>query len=309
MSRYWKYGLVAVGALLVLALAGLLFVGNYFFSFALDAQAETSYMDPDWAPEGDPWLEEVGTHITREAPDGVTLHAWQIPREGSRRYVIICHGYGNSAAGMSGAARHFYELGYSVLLPDARAHGESEGRYIGMGWPERRDVVDWAQLLVDQDPQAQIALYGVSMGGATVMMASGEADLPKQVLCVVEDCGYSSAWDELAYQLDALYGLPPFPILNTASLVSRVRAGYWLGEASAAKQVAKSTTPTLFIHGDADTFVPFFMLDVVYEAAACEKERLVVPGAAHAEARTTNPDLYWGAVDAFLARYIDEGAG
>ena len=69
-------------------------------------------------------------------------------------------------------------------------------------------------------------------------------------------------------------------------------------------QVAKSHTPTLFIHGEEDTFVPFRMLDVVYNAAACEKEKLVVPGAAHAQSAETDPELYWGTVDAFVANYL-----
>ena len=76
-------------------------------------------------------------------------------------------------------------------------------------------------------------LYGVSMGAATVMMASGEADLPVQVRCVIEDCGYTSVWDEFSGQLKELFGLPPFPVLNAADLVCRIRAGYSITEASA----------------------------------------------------------------------------
>lgn len=302
-KRTLKIAGMVIAVLVVVVTAALGYIGNFFFNYALNPNAETGYMDRTpvareaWhtANAGDRWL---------ESDDGLQLHAWYAPVEGSHKYVIVCHGYGNEAIGMQTYGEHFYSLGYSVLMPDARASGQSEGQYMGMGWPERRDVVKWAKALVADDPEAEIALFGVSMGGATVMMASGESDLPANVKCVVEDCGYTSVWDEFAGQLKELYGLPPVPVLNAASLVTRLRAGYFLGEASAVKQVEKSVTPTLFIHGDQDDFVPYWMLDVVYEAAACEKEKLVVEGAEHAESRTVAPELYWGTVDAFMAKYM-----
>ncbi len=173
-----------------------------------------------------------------------------------------------------------------------------------MGWPERRDVVRWCQQLIAEDPEAEIVLYGVSMGAATVMMASGEADLPVQVRCVIEDCGYTSVWDEFSGQLKELFGLPPFPVLNAADLVCRIRAGYSITEASALRQVERSVTPTLFIHGEEDTFVPFWMREGLYHGAFCETDKLAVPGAPLAETAVVAPELYWPAVDAFLARHM-----
>ena len=207
---------------------------------------------------------------------------------------------------MAPYAKMFYDMGYSALTPDARAHGESEGDYIGMGWLERPDVLGWIDSVTGTDPDAEIVLLGVSMGGATVMMAAGE-DLPDNVKCIVEDCGYSSVWDEFRLQLKNVFGLPSFPLLNAASLISRLRAGYSFEEASSVDQLKKATVPMLFIHGDADTFVPFSMLDVVYEAcASAEKEKLVVHDAAHGAAADTDPELYWDTVTAFVGKYISE---
>ena len=87
--------------------------------------------------------------------------------------------------------------------------------------------------------------------------------------------------------------------------MAKRRAGYSFQEASSVRQVKKSKTPTLFIHGDADTFVPFFMLDEVYEAAACEKEKLVVHGAQPGESVQLEPQRYWDAVHAFVGKYLD----
>jgi fermentation-respiration switch protein FrsA (DUF1100 family) len=141
------------------------------------------------------------------------------------------------------------------------------------------------------------------MGAGAVMMTSGE-ELPSNVQAIVEDCGYTSTWDQFSYQLDILFGYPKFPILNMASLVTRVRAGYWLGDASAIDQVAKAKVPMLFIHGDKDVFVPYYMLDEVYNAANCEKEKVTVEEAKHAEASTVNPELYWMSVKNFINKHL-----
>ncbi|MFR1785343.1 MAG: alpha/beta hydrolase [Ruthenibacterium lactatiformans] len=149
---------------------------------------------------------------------------------------------------MAEYARRFYDAGFSLLLPDARGHGQSEGGYIGMGWPERRDIAALVQRVTAENGAPDIVLMGVSMGAATVMMTAGEP-LPPNVRAIVEDCGYTTAWEEFRYQLKKTYGLPPFPVLYTADALLRRRAGFSLREASAAAQVAHSRTPMLFIHG------------------------------------------------------------
>lgn len=308
---------VVLAVLLILFTAGLVFLGNYFYDFALNPNSKNAFapsaeiVGSDAGTSGENgsgddnlWLVQNASPATLTSRDGLALSAYRLTVEDSHRYAVVCHGYQSNASLTGIFARRFYDLGYHVLAPDARGHGLSEGNYVGMGWPERLDIVDWCKQIVAQDPEAEIVLFGISMGGATVMMASGEADLPVNVKCVVEDCGYSSVWDEFAAQLKELFGLPTFPILDVTSAVTRFRAGYDFKTASAVDQVAKSITPTLFIHGDADTFVPYAMLDLVYEAAACGKEKLVIPGAAHAEAARLAPELYWNTIEAFLGKYI-----
>ncbi|MEC2597045.1 alpha/beta hydrolase, partial [Bacillus cereus] len=95
---------------------------------------------------------------------------------------------------------------------------------VGMGWHDRKDVLIWIQQILKKDPNAEIALFGVSMGGATVMMTSGE-DLPSNVKVIIEDCGYSTVIDEFTYQLKDLFHLPKFPVMNAANTVTKLRAG------------------------------------------------------------------------------------
>lgn len=308
--RTGKIALIVLAVLVVLVAGVLAFAGNYLFRFALDPQfgGMLHPYDPDeWElTEKMAWFADNAEDRWLTSHDGLELHALYLPQEAdSHKYAVVCHGYGSIPQDMGGFASRFYERGYNILAPAARAHELSEGRYVGMGWPERRDIADWVDTLVEQDPDAEIVLFGVSMGGATVMMTAGEADLSPNVKCVIEDCGYSSVWDEFAEQLDQMFHLPTFPVLDAASLVTQIRAGYGFKEASAVEQLKKNQRPMLFIHGEEDTFVPYAMLDLVYNACASpDKEKLSIPGAGHGESAATDPELYWATVDAFLAKHI-----
>lgn len=240
--------------------------------------------------------------LYRTSKDGLKLHNYLL-KNNSNKWVITVHGYTSEGKLMSNYGKKFYDMGYNVLIPDLRGHGMSEGDYIGMGWDERLDIIDLINYIIDVDKDSEIVLFGVSMGAATVMNVSGE-NLPSNVKAIIEDCGYTSAWDQFSYQLDELFGLPPFPMMHTASLIGKFRAGYWLKDASPLEQVKKSKTPTLFIHGDKDDFVPFSMLEQVYNACSAPKEKLVVEGAGHAKSSKVNPDMYWNGISKFLSKYI-----
>ncbi len=134
------------------------------------------------------------------------------------------------------------------------------------------------------------------------MNTSGEK-LPENVFAIVEDCGYASIKEELTYQYKAMFDLPTFPIMQVTNLVTRVRAGFFYTDGDVRKQLAKNKTPMLFIHGTADTFVPFSMLDEVYKATDAPKERWEVAGAEHAKSYDTEPEKYREKIKNFLQKY------
>lgn len=140
----------------------------------------------------------------------------------------------------------------NVLAPAARAHERSGGDYIGMGWPERLDIVAWIERIVQADPEARILVFGESMGAATAMNVAGES-LPANVKCIIEDCGYTSVWDEFSLQLKDVFGLPSFPLLDVANLVCNVRAGYDFHKASSVEQLKHATVPMHVYPRDQDT--------------------------------------------------------
>ncbi len=142
------------------------------------------------------------------------------------------------------------------------------------------------------------------MGAATVMNVTGEK-LPVNVIAAIEDCGFTSTWEMFSYQLKEMYNLPSRPFLDIANIVTQIRAGYSFGKAEAIEQVKKSTTPTLFIHGDKDRFVPFKMLNQLYQSANCPKEKLVIKGAGHAQCEKIGGQVYWSKIDSFIRKYQD----
>ncbi len=241
--------------------------------------------------------------------DGLKLVGYYLPAKvPTVKTVILAHGYSSYAKEMGDFARFYHEkLGYHVLMPDARGHGASGGDYIGFGWHERRDYISWIRWAINHiGTDVQIALHGISMGAATVMMASGE-ELPDQVKAIVEDCGYTTVKDELSYQLKRMYHLPPFPVVSFTSVITNFKAGYRFSEASALRQVKKNRTPILFIHGGEDTFVPTEMVYTLYDACKAEKELLIVEGAGHGLAYTIDPEGYEKKTMEFLDRYIETG--
>lgn len=218
----------------------------------------------------------------------------------NHRYVILVHGYHCSMEDMASYAKHYYENGYSVLMMDLRAHGDSEGKYIGMGWLDKDDLIKWISTITHKDTNSKIILHGVSMGAATVMMAGGES-LPYNVKAIIEDCGYTSAYDIFESELQKRFpAIPVHPTMDLASALAKAKAGYSFKEASALKQIKKCTTPTFFIHGTADDFVPCSMVDELYNAATCQKDLYKAEGAGHARAKDVNPQEYFLKVFSFI---------
>ncbi len=241
--------------------------------------------------------------------DGLTLHGRLfLPvapgKNTSHRWAVCLHGYATVGPVTAAFARHYVERGWNALLPDLRAHGESEGNSRGMGWLDRLDLLDWIDDILRRDPDAEIILHGVSMGASAALMTSGEV-LPPNVKAIISDSAYTSAWQEFRDTLHAAH-LPAFPLLPAAAIAAHKWAGYWIQEADAVKQVRASVTPTLFIHGLDDTCVKPDMVLTLCDACAAPKEWLLVPGCTHGNAVFQNPDLYWPRVDGFLAKHMEK---
>lgn len=279
-------------------------VGDYFVDFALKRgddlsppKACANIADPNLkAPPAPNFPVE---DWTLESFDGLKLYARKFsPTENSDRWAILIHGYGRDGTYAYDYADEYLKRGWNVLIPDLRASGKSQGQFITMGALESRDVFDWAGKVIANNPDAKFILHGVSMGAATALMTA--ALEPKNLVAVVEDCGYTSAYEMFTAQLNKIFGLPEYPVMPCANLVCKFHTGVKISDAAPLEVIDKIKVPVLFIHGDADELVPFEMMNRLYDACAAPKEKFVVEGAGHADAKSKNPVAYFDKVFSFL---------
>ena len=311
MARH-PWSVVLWPVVIVLAVAAVVVTGGSFYMLdyslaPIPARADTASRYARLYkryPETRPWVDSLrsiqglrDTFLTM--PGGERHHALCVNR-GSRKTALVLHGWRNCAVDILFLARMYErDFGYNVVVPDFHAHGLSEGEAIRMGWLDRLDMLYWLQ----QFKADTMVVHGVSMGGATTMMMSGEK-LPEGIRDVrfVDDCGYTSVWDEFTGELQKQFGLPKFPLMYTASLLCKLRYGWAFDEASALRQVARCRYPMLFIHGSRDSFVPTEMVRRLYRAKPAPKELWITENTRHALSYKDHRAEYVRRVGAFLNR-------
>lgn len=312
MKRLTQLGVIALTAL---CLSGCM-AGKFMSGFALtptphgvDDIERTRHKADSLLPGSTAWYDGLKAQgilkdswITND--EGLKLHACTVPAANpaeAQGTAIVVHGYGDNHFVFLYLVRMYRDLfNYNVLFPDLQYHGYSEGDEIQMGWKDRLDVLQWIDVAHKEWGDDFMVLHGVSMGGATVMMVSGEP-LPDYVKCIVEDCGYSSVVKQFNNNRKQSFGFVPPDVLQSASSVTKKKYGWGFWEASSLKQLEKSTVPMLFIHGDADDFVPFDNLQLNFDAKKQGyKEMYVCPDAVHANSYQKDPEMYIHKVSNFL---------
>ncbi len=255
--------------------------------------------------ETNAWLETVDRRkIQTQTQDGYRLVAEEFPAGEGEKWVLLLHGYTGWKEEMYQFAFWYYSQGYSVLVPDLRCQGESEGDFIGMGWTDHYDCELWIDHILEESPEAEIVLHGQSMGAATALIMAGSPEVSEHIRAVVSDSAYTEAYEMFGDKITEWFHLPAAPFVDSACLMLRLRGGYNLRDASPLQAVSNSSVPTLFIHGDEDRMIDVGMSYELFGAASCEKELFIVEGAGHAQAQDRDPDDYYGRIGAFLQRYL-----
>lgn len=232
--------------------------------------------------------------------DDLMLHGYYVENN-SKQTIILIHGYDSNGYRKGPMAKVFYDHGYNVLSPDLRAHGQSQGSVISMGWPDHYDLLEWIDLVNAIKPDGQIVLLGVSMGAATILNATG-LSLPRNVKAAIADCAFTSPWELYQYQFKNQYHAPTRPILDFVNLFNSIenKSDFKRGPID---MVAKSKTPTLFIHGGNDPFIPVTMSEKLYLACASPKELLVIEKGQHARSYLADGQLYFAKIFAFIDQH------
>ncbi|HEY4600030.1 MAG TPA: alpha/beta hydrolase [Cerasibacillus sp.] len=271
----------------------------------VSAQAMEEFIAGDWRE----WVrEQQFQDMMLTSFDDLKLKGYFLEaKQPSNKLVVFAHGYLGHGKQMGLFGQYYYEeLGFNVFMPDLRGHGQSEGAYYGFGWHDRLDLIDWTNQLIDQlGEDTEIIYHGLSMGAATVLMASGET-LPSQVKAIIADSPYTDVYELFKYQMDKMFHLPAFPLLDLTSVITNIKADYTLKEASALKQVKKAQVPILYIHGENDTFVPTHMTRELAEHTSSHHIVWTVPHANHGEAFVLEKETYIQKIQSFLNKYVKD---
>lgn len=236
--------------------------------------------------------------------DGLRLHGRLLCAENAKATVILFHGFRSFPEfEFATVAEKYHNIGYNLLLVTQRAHGKSEGKYITFGLEERFDCVKWAEYVAGRFPSLPIVLEGLSMGATTVLMASDLA-LPENVKCIIADCGFTSPKEIFDHVAKNMYHLPPALCVPAFTYLFRKETGQKADSFSTLDALGKTSLPVLFIHGEADNFVPCEMSRRGAEACASEHTIVTVAGASHGRSYLVDREKCDKALDGFLDKYV-----
>lgn len=228
--------------------------------------------------------------------DKKKLHAYEIKNK-LNTWVIIVHGYTNNALEMLDVAYNFYKKGYSILLIDQRAHGKSDGIYSTHGFYERKDMLSWIDY-INKKKKTKIILYGISMGGTVTMRTVGE-NLPNNVICAIEDCGFISNYDQFYNQLKYLKFLPK-PIISSFNIFSSIFFGFNIYKFKPEEILMNGKIPFMFIHGSSDKLVPPKNAYDAYQLYKGKKKLLIIDGAKHMKSSIQDSKKYYNEIFSFI---------
>lgn len=251
------------------------------------------------------WINQVHPEkLTMMADDDYILVARKIiVKPDNDKWAVILHGYNGKAEDIYDIAKHYADEDFNILMPDLRANGESEGSFMGMGWTDRLDVINWIDVILEENPSAQIVIHGVDVGADTALMLAGEP-VKSSIKAIVAEGAYTSAWDVVKKEYAARYQWPAFPIVNMMNPVTKIWGGYSLKEADAVKQVKNTQIPILLIHGGQDTYATDDMTKELDEAISSAHEVLEIAAGVHEYCRYTETDTYYNGTFRFVDTYV-----
>lgn len=254
---------------------------------------------------GDKFLKEnFAIDLQIESFDGLKLSGIWIPAQNPKGTILLAHGYRSSKmVDFSLAFGMYHALGLNILIPDQRAHGESEGKYITFGVKESCDMLSWISYHNKTFGDIPLVLSGLSMGAST-MLYLADADLPQNVKCIIADCGFTSPREIIKNVFRQVVHLPAAPTLFVADLFARIFAGFSLTEKDTRSILQNSKLPILLVHGIDDGFVPCEMTRQAYVACKEPKEIFLVEGADHGVSFLVAKERYVEIVTAFLQKYV-----
>lgn len=294
-----------------------LLAGSYYayrIAFYASPKAKTQSFKPEDS-QYDPYREEMQRifqqlndrpceFVSIESHDGLILSGRYYHVKDGAPLDIGFHGYrSHPIMDFSGGSQLSFQMEHNVLLIDERAHGRSEGHTISFGILERLDLLDWVNYAIRRfGSDVQILLYGVSMGGATVLMAA-DLNLPQNVKGIIADCPYARPLDIILY-VGERTAFPDFLIKPFAIMAAKLYGNFDLMEIDAIRAVEHTKVPVLIVHGEDDRYVPCKMSESVAQANPKMVQRFTFPGAAHGISYLVDTPRYQNIVKDFVHKVM-----
>ena len=316
--------LYCIAILVFIVLVVVCAVSAYFFKFAIVGRHATieqtlkkSENNPAYSPyydritSGVAWIKSYShNRVSIVSHDGLKLYASVFePEIKSSNCMLLFHGWSSHPLfDFSCIVKEYVNMGYNVVLVEQRGHGESEGKYSCFGVKERYDVISWAKFIIERyGDDVKIALDGISMGSSTVMMAAGLEELPQNIVGIIADCGFTSAYDQFVHIMKKWYNMPPFPFIYSVDIIAKLVAGFGFKQVSTDIELKKSSIPLLILHGGDDDFVPVKFSRRNFEASAAkDKKLIVVEGAGHGTSYIVDEDNCKKELSEFLTRVFSQ---
>lgn len=304
-----KRSVLSIIAILLFLLILLNLCTSAFFSFSLFKKdgwknfEEYSYGEE--LKNVSKWISKKSKKIKIENEDGKTLTALEIKNEHiSHSYIVICHQYGGGPESMEEYAKHFYDLGFNIILPYMRGHGESEYENVTFGWGDSADIVNWVNAITDKDEKSRIVLFGVSMGANAVTLAAAEK-LPENVRFVVADSCYTSMDDLIKEYVEAQTKFPFFVTKSLIEVFAEKNTGLSFDKSDTVVALGDIELPVMFINAENDKVVPPLLSKKLYEN--CDSygvEEVIIEGGTHGKNLFADEFTYWSNIDAFVLNYM-----
>ena len=299
---WWILGIVAALLLIVLLITYICYRMAFYISDKEKQKNALAEIPPgeEYLPYRDimvAWQQEVKTFpcevLTVKSFDGLTLQGKYYERFPGATIELMFHGYrGSATRDLCGGVQRAYACGHNALIVDQRASGKSDGNVISFGINERKDCLSWLAFMISHfGPEVRIILTGISMGAATILMASGE-ELPPNVVGVLGDCGYTSPKEIICKVIEEDMKLPAKLAYPFVRLGARLFGNFDLEETDSLRALKKCRLPVFLVHGEVDKFVPCDMSRKMYENYSGKKRLYTVPGAGHCLAYIVTGDAY-----------------
>ncbi len=266
-------------------------------SFCVSERAEGIITQPLSQNEHISWLKGKSTEKTLSNAEGTAI---EIKNNGtSHSYVIIFHSLTSNPEDTASYAKHFYDLGFNVLIPYYILETSS------MGINEKILVSKWANAVAEWDSEAVIYIFGMGIGGTSAILST-EDSLPDNVMGIISDSAYSDINDMFKENVDNVYGLSKFPAIALSSLYVKLTRGWDFSKADIISAARNSSVPILYIHATEDSVVPVGQSNELYEVTRAKgTEHETIHGADHLQGLNTNSEKYWRVVDEFIRNTIE----